>query len=207
MTSGPIAYWRLSDPLRQSREGRDRLAALGRPSGRVSGQRDAWPATGPEPQRHRTPRRRASTGPASSRSPTTDVFELLTFTVEALVHPDSIGSGGGVIVGSMSPRSGRVGPGRRPAVVHRQPSHRRVFRGVGKRRRRAGGPLLEFDLAKLGTAWHLAMTFDGTELRLYWDGVQEPHGDSRMPRTRESRFGSASTSRGRSKRSPCMPRC
>ena len=34
-----------------------------------------------------------------------------------------------------------------------------------------GPPAVEFDLAKLDTAWHVAMTFDGTVFTLYWDGV------------------------------------
>ena len=36
----------------------------------------------------------------------------------------------------------------------------------------AGPPPVPFDLAKLGTAWHLAITFEGMEFTFYWDGVK-----------------------------------
>ncbi len=96
---------------------------------------------------------------------------MLQFTVEALVPPDSVVSDCH-IVSNMSSSGGWAltivppSPGDDPDIDgYFAPV---VSDGSGP----VGPPAVEFDLAKLGTAWHVAMTFDGTLFTLYWDGVQ-----------------------------------
>ena len=94
---------------------------------------------------------------------------MLTFTVEALVHPDRVGGRRRHRQEHVfHPRESRLAAGHHPAVAHRQPCDRRELRGVGERRRRCPAVLLTRVRAR--QARHrlaLAMTFDGTELTLY----------------------------------------
>jgi hypothetical protein len=107
--------------------------------------------------------------------PHDDAFEMATFTVEALIHPDSVGSTGCVIVRNMSTGVGGWQLGIIPPSSSDDPAIDGHFEALVSDGSGAGGPLFEFELAKLGIAWHLAMTFDGTELRLYVDGAQANH--------------------------------
>jgi hypothetical protein len=89
------------------------------------------------------------------------------FTVEALVHPDSVGGSGSHIVGNLSASGGwalNMTPPDKPGTDgYFVPS---VSDGAG-----SGDVQVGFELAQLGTAWHLAMTFDGMVLILYLDGA------------------------------------
>ncbi len=136
----PIAYWRLSDPLGSTEaNGRDRRAHSRATIGRSSGHRQLRPGTGPEsqrPERHVGAVRRDRLRRGRPRRD----FETLQFTVEALVHPDSV-------VGRARRRRQhvllphcrrRVGAGHRPAFRHRRPGHRWVLRARDKRWLRPG---------------------------------------------------------------------
>ena len=103
------------------------------------------------------------------------VFAMSLFTVEALVHPDSIVSSG-FIVGNMS-SSGGWGLRIDPSTPEDHPDIDGYYAPVVSDGSGPAGPPPEpFDLSKLGTAWHVAVTYDGTVLTLYWDGVKRAWG-------------------------------
>ncbi len=173
--SNPIAYWRLSDPD-PSDTAKDEIGAppLGDHWGTYQGPVTLGQSPGlNDSDINATPAR--FDGDGFVDVPHADAFEMLTFTVEALIHPDSVGSGGGVIVRNMSPGVGGWQLGIIPPSSTDNPAIDGSFEALVSDGAGAGGPLFEFELAKLGTAWHVAMTFDGTELRLYVDGAQANH--------------------------------
>ena len=95
----------------------------------------------------------------------------MQFTVEALVAPDSVVSDCH-IVSNMSSSGGWA-----LTIVLPSPGDNADIDGyfapvVSDGSGPVGPPAVKFDLAKLGTAWHVAMTFDGTLFTLYWDGVE-----------------------------------
>jgi hypothetical protein len=170
-SSNPTAYWRLSDPFR-STEAKDEIGAP--PSGDHPGTYTGSVTLGQAPGLNDSDA--AATPARFDGDSLVDIvhateFEMLQFTVEALVHPDSVVSDCH-IVGNMSSSGGWAltiippSPGDDPDIDgYFAPV---VTDGSGP----VGPPAVEFDLAKLGTAWHVAMTFDGTLFTLYWDGVQ-----------------------------------
>jgi Concanavalin A-like lectin/glucanases superfamily len=180
LASGPIAYWRLSDP--PGNLAKDEIGSP--PSGDHPGEYQGNVTLGQPPglnlsDPNATPARFDGTGFVEVvHDP---VFESSTFTVEAFVYPDSV-SEAGVIVGSMSPPAMQGAPSMSAGwglfIVPRSPTDEPEIDGyfaavVGDGAVTPAGPPPEpFDLTKLGTAWHLAMTFDGMVLTLYWDGVK-----------------------------------
>jgi Concanavalin A-like lectin/glucanases superfamily len=173
MSSDPIAYWRLSDAL---------------------GEVTATDSIGPWPGNHpgtyvgnvaleQPGLNLSDQGATAAHFDGTGlvdvahdpVFEMTQFTVEALVHPDSVVSQI-LIVSNLSSSGGWAltivppSPGDHPDIDGWFAPV--VSDGSGP----VGPPAVEFDLAKLGTAWHVAMTFDGTIVTLYWDGVQQVSG-------------------------------
>jgi hypothetical protein len=183
LASGPIAYWRLSDP--PGNLAKDEIGSP--PSGDHPGEYQGNVTLGQPPglnlsDPNGTPARFDGTGFVEVVHDS--VFELSTFTVEALVHPDSIVATG-LIAGSMSPPPMQGAPstsgGWALSIVPRSsgdnPDIAGYFAAVVSDGSGPDGPPPEpIDLAKLGTAWHLAMTFDGTVLTLYWDGVKRAWG-------------------------------
>jgi hypothetical protein len=169
-SSNPIAYWRLSDPP-GSDVAKDEIGAP--PSGDHPGAyQGSWTLGQPpglnESDPGATPARFDGAGHVEVAHDT--AFEMSQFTVEALVHPDSIVSTG-FVVGNMSSSGGWAltivppSSGDHPDIDgYFAPV---VSDGSGP----VGLPPVAFDFAKLGTAWHVAMTFDGTLFTLYWDGV------------------------------------
>jgi hypothetical protein len=173
--SGPIAYWRLTD-LAGSNFAADEIPS---PPGAHPGAYQGTVAPGQGPPLNLSEGNAKSThfdGTGYVEIPHDPAaFETAQFTVEALVAPDSV-VGRAVVVGNMS-SSLNVGGGWELAVVPPSPGDPDidgffapvVSDGSGP----ASGPQpVAFDFAKLGTAWHLAITFDGMELILYWDGVK-----------------------------------
>ena len=164
--SGPIAYWRLSDPFR-SIDVKDEMGV--HPGAVVD---TVTFGQGPPGLNLSDPNATFAQfdGTGFVEVPHADVFEMLQFTVEALVAPDSVvsdchivsnmsASGGWALtMVPPSPEDQDIGGYFAPVVSD----------GSGP----VGPPAVEFDLAKLGTAWHVAMTFDGTLFTLYWDGVE-----------------------------------
>jgi hypothetical protein len=169
MSSDPIAYWRLSDPT-GSDVAKDEIGdpPVGHPGAYQGGV-----THGQEPglnvsDSNATLARFDGTGHVEvPHDPA--VFEMTQFTVEALVAPDSVVSDC-LIVGNMSSSGGWAltivppSSGDQDIDGYFAPV---VSDGSGP----VGLPPVAFDLAKLGTAWHVAMTFDGTLFTLYWDGV------------------------------------
>jgi hypothetical protein len=171
--STPIAYWRLTDPFR-STEAKDEIGAPTPPSGNNPGVVVGTVAFGQAP-----PGLNLSDpnvpwahfdGTGFVEVAHADVFEMVEFTVEALVAPDSVVSDC-QIVSNMSSSGGWAlsivppSPGDDPNIGYFAPV---VSDGTGP----VGPPAVAFDLAKLGTAWHVAVTFNGTLFTLYWDGVE-----------------------------------
>jgi hypothetical protein len=168
--ANPIAYWRLSDPF-GSTEARDEVGAS--TSGDHPG---VVPGTVTLGQAHLNLSDPTATsahfdGTGFVEVAHADVFEMLQFTIEALVAPDSVVSDCH-IVSNMSSSGGWAltivppSPGDDPDIDgYFAPV---VSDGSGP----VGPPAVEFDLAKLSTAWHVAMTFNGTLFSLYWDGVE-----------------------------------
>jgi hypothetical protein len=176
-SSNPIAYWRLSDPPGGD-VAKDEIGAP--PSGDHPGayQGAVTETLGEKPGLNdsdidATPAR--FDGASSVDVPHDPaVFEMTQFTVEALVHPDSVVSDC-LIVGNMSSSGGWA-----LTIVPPSPDDVDidgyfapvVSDGSGP----VGLPPVAFDFAKLGTAWHVAMTFDGTDFILYWDGAKKAWG-------------------------------
>jgi hypothetical protein len=177
MSSNPIAYWRLSDPPGSS-VAKDEIGAP--PSGDHPGAyQGSWTLGQPpglnESDPVATPARFDGIGHVEvAHDPM--AFEMSQFTVEALVHPDSVVARC-VVVGSMA-SSLIVGGGWQLAIVPPSAGDHPdidgffapvVSDGSGPA---SGPPPVAFDFAKLGTAWHLAITYDGMVFTLYWDGVK-----------------------------------
>jgi hypothetical protein len=169
-SSSPIAYWRLSDP-QGSDIAKDEIGAptTGDHPGTYLG--DVKLTLGTKPGLNAsdpvaTPAR--FDGESSVEVPHAPEFEMVAFTVEALVHPDKV-VGGVEIVSNMSAAGGwalsiaspdEAGTGANFVASVRDGA---VLSDV---------PPVGFELAKLGTAWHLAMTFDDKKvLTLYMDGA------------------------------------
>jgi hypothetical protein len=171
--SNPIAYWRLSDadgsnaakdeigapPLGDHPGTYQGIVTLGQPPGLNDSDVSATPA-----------RFDGSSFADVAHAP---AFEMATFTVEALVHPDSVGTGAAIVRNMSS--DGGWSLGIVPPTGTDNPAIDVVFEALVGDESGVGGPLFEFELAKLGTAWHVAMTYDGTELTLYLDGAQVNH--------------------------------
>jgi hypothetical protein len=189
LASGPIAYWRLSDPD-GSTEAKDEIGALpvGHPGtyqgtvilGQLPGLNLSDPIA--------TPAR--FDGESFVEVAHDPVFETSEFTVEALVQPTSVVSPG-VIVGTMpstgSPTPSSGGWALTIALPGDAPDIEGYFETVVDSATGPVGPNpVAFDLDKLVTAWHLAMTYDGTVLTLYWDGAPKEWGSfSYAPNTQE----------------------
>jgi hypothetical protein len=102
-------------------------------------------------------------------------FEMLSFTVEALVHPDTIGDTGQVIVRNISTSGGwalSIVPGNDPDVDG-------CLEVLGTDGAESGGPLVPLELSELGTAWHVAVTYEkGTNIvNVYKDSVEVAGGN------------------------------
>jgi hypothetical protein len=168
-SSSPIAYWRLSDHTGSDVAVDEIPPSPGHPGTYlVKWTLDVGPSLN-DSDPVATPARFDGTG--SVEVPHAPELEMKKgFTVEALVHPDGVVAGPGEIVSNMSAAGGwalSIAPPDKPGTDgYFVPS---VSDGSG-----SGGPPVGvgFELAKLGTAWHLAMTFDGMVLTLYWDGVE-----------------------------------
>jgi hypothetical protein len=177
LDSVPIAYWRLSDPD-GSTEAKDEIGAapVGHPGvyhGDVQlGQLASLNLSHP-----------AATAAGFDGESYVEVahaqeFETDEFTVEALVRPMSVVSSG-VIVGTMPSQPGGPTPSSGGwALTIALPGDVPDIEGhfvamVDSATGPVGPNPVAFDLAKLGTAWHLAMTYNGDELALYWEGAKQ----------------------------------
>jgi hypothetical protein len=172
----PIAYWRLSDPL-GSTEAKDEIGAP--PSGDHPGAVEGTVTFGQAPGLNLSDPNATSAqfdGTGHVEVAQDQAFETPQFTVEAHVHPDSVVSRG-VVVGTMS-SSLIVSGGWALAIVPRSATDDPDIDGhfapvISDGSGPPGGPPpVAFDFAKLGTAWHLAITYDGTVFTFYWDGVK-----------------------------------
>lgn len=168
--SKPIAYWRLIDPP-DSEFAKDEIgpAPWGVHPGTYVGTVTRGVLPGLLASEIDTPPTRFDGGGYIEVANAAE-FAVSEFTVEALVHPDSV-SVDSYIVRNSSSSGGwalRVvgSSGAEPGIDGYFEA--RVWQGGGS----AGTPQAPFDLAALGTAWHVAMTFDGTLLTLYIDGAE-----------------------------------
>jgi hypothetical protein len=191
LASAPIAYWRLSDPV-GSVTAEDEIGSP--PSGDHPGEYQGNVELGQLPSLNlsnpvATPAR--FDGESVVEVVHDPVFETSEFTVEALVQPTSVVSPG-VIVGSWS-SSGTVSQSQGWALAIEPPGDAADIEGFfaavvsdGSGSGPVGPSPVAFDLDKLDTAWHLAMTYDGTVLTLYWDGAPKEWGSfSYAPNTQE----------------------
>ncbi len=180
MSLNPIAYWRLSDPPAELRRTRAKTKS-GHPRGNNRAQFRApstfGQAPGPESQRPRRhvgalrrdrlrrgrPRRRlrdAAVHRRGARAPGQRRGSWRRRRQHAFGIVSNVPAGGWALtIVPPSPGDDQDIDGYFAPVVSD---------GSGP----VGPPAVEFDLAKLDTAWHVAMTFDGTLFTLYWDGVE-----------------------------------
>ena len=195
MSSSPIAYWRLSDPP-GSVTAKDEIGAP--PSGDHPGEYQGTVTLGLAPSLNAsdpnaTPAR--FDGESFVEVVHDPVFEMAQFTVEALVYPDSVVAPE-VIVRSLTPpptgtpHSGGWALSIEPRSPEDHPDIDGFFvTAISDGLDPAVGPEpVAFDLTKLvGDAWHLAVTYDGAVLTLYWDGVKRVWGTfPYVPNTQEA---------------------
>ena len=176
MNSGPIAYWRLSDP-EGSPSAKDEVGAPAQQSGDHPGVYQGTVTHGGSP-----PGLNDSEPDATFALFNEDgedgviligndmAFETPEFTVEALVRPDSIAGPNDGIVRNISVSGGWA--------LNLLPPPDGADAAIGGQLqafvRAASASSIEapFDLAQLGEVWHVAMTLDSTDgLTLYLDGV------------------------------------
>jgi Concanavalin A-like lectin/glucanases superfamily len=175
MSSSPIAYWRLSDPP-GSNLAKDEIGSP--PSGDHPGTYQGSVTLGQAPGLNLSDPNATAThfdGTGFVEVAHDAAFEMSQFTVEALVHPDSVVALG-IIVGNVLSSGGWA-----LTIQPRSPGDHPDIDGfiaplVSDGSGLAGPPAEPIELVKLGAFWHLAMTFDGTVLTLYWDGVKRAWG-------------------------------
>jgi hypothetical protein len=171
------AYWRLSDPVTDFPFAKDEIGAP--PWGDHYGEYHGGVAHGEpgqtpgliaaEPDRPKA----QFDGSGYVEVPHGDIFEAWSFTIEALVHPDKIGDTPCVIVSNMSP-SGGWSLGIDPIGLdpHSPPGADGLLDASGADGLTSASLNAGLKLAELGTAWHIAMTYDVAKgVMLYRDGV------------------------------------